>query len=123
MTRGRAGIAVGMCLVFTFPLSLQSWGNARDLLYRQMKKSSVMCNITNCGGKDSDFANWLSLQCWAFCRDLLEEKSKHPLFPGARGLWLQMTSTLDNQSELGLNCFLLSCCQAARQQACIHVIS
>ena len=40
----------------------------------------------------SGFTNEQSPQGRAFSGDLLDQKSKSPLFPGAGGPWLQMTS-------------------------------
>ena len=38
------------------------------------------------GGENHDFTNWLSLQCGAFNRDLLDERLNSPLVSGARGV-------------------------------------
>ena len=46
------------------------------------------------GENSSGFTNEQSLQDGAFSRDLLDRKSKSPLFPGAVGPWLQITSAL-----------------------------
>ena len=37
---------------------------------------------------------FVTLQCRAFSRALMSEKSKSPLSPGSGGPWLQMTSAL-----------------------------
>ena len=72
----------------TFKYSLTS------LLYID-KKGSEMKN-SRLRGKtvqiSSGFTNEHSPQGWAFNGDLLDKKSKSPLFPGAGGMWLQMTS-------------------------------
>ena len=47
------------------------------------------------GGNSSGFTNEQSPQGGAFSRDLQDQKSKFPLFPGAwGGQWLQMISAL-----------------------------
>ena len=38
------------------------------------------------GENHCDFTNWQSLQHGAFCRDLLDEKSKYQLFLGGEGV-------------------------------------
>ena len=47
--------------------------------------------IAGCGENSSGFTNKQSPQGVVFSRDLLDQKSKSPLFPGAGGPWLQMT--------------------------------
>ena len=68
-------------------LSRQCGGNIRDLLYID-KKGSEMKN-SRLRGKivqiSSGFTNEQSPQLWAFSGDLLDQKSKSPLFPGAGG--------------------------------------
>ena len=63
----------------------------------------VQCNITYCGGKQLWFYHWLSPQCGAFSRDLLNEKSKSPLFHGAGGVvtndWCSNVSVLIIEGE------------------------
>ena len=57
-------------------------------------KRAVNEKIAGCGKNSSGFTNMLSPQGGAFSGDLLDQKSKSPLFPGPGGLWLQMTSAL-----------------------------
>ena len=46
------------------------------------------------GENSRGFTSEQSLQGGAFSRDLLDQKSKSPQFPGGGGPWLQMTSVL-----------------------------
>ena len=68
-------------------LGQQCGGNTRGLLYID-KKGSEMKN-SRLRGKtvqiSSGFTNEQSPQGQAFSRDLLDQKSKSPLFPGAGG--------------------------------------
>ena len=67
-------------------------GNTRGLLYIG-KKGSEMKRYQFAGENSRFFfTNEQSPQGGAFIRDLLDLKSKSPLFPGPRGPWLQMAS-------------------------------
>ena len=48
----------------------------------------------------SGFTNEQSPQGGAFSRDLLDQKSKSPLFRGPGGPWLQMTGALITRSSV-----------------------
>ena len=56
------------------------------------KKGREMKRLQAAGEKSSGFTNEQSPQGGDFSRDLLDQKSKSPLFPGPGGPWLQMTS-------------------------------
>ena len=65
-----------------------------------------MKNSRQRGENSSGFTNEQSPQGRAFSVDLLDQKSKSPLFPRAGGPWLQMTSALVEYSGL-----LVSMCE------------
>ena len=71
--------------VFNFALSQQCRGNARPLYHLAKKQQSKVKHNRLRGENGHGFTNWLSPQCGAFSRDLLNEKSKSPLFPRAGG--------------------------------------
>ena len=84
---GVLGIAVEMSGALTKVLPRQCRGNTRGLLYID-KKGSEMKNSRLRGKKvqiSSGFTNQQSPQGRAFSGDLLDQKSKSPLFPGAGG--------------------------------------
>ena len=70
------------------------WGRYPGFaIYRQ--KGPLNEKIAGCGENSSGFTNEQSPQGGAFSRNLLDQKSKSPLFPGpggGGGAWLQMTS-------------------------------
>ena len=82
---GVPGIAVEMSGALTKVLPWQCGGNTRGLLY--IKKGSEMKNEkkAGCGENSSGFTNEQSPQGRAFSGDLLDQKSKSPLFLGAGG--------------------------------------
>ena len=65
------------------------WGK-----YPEGKKGREMKRSHTAGGKTEVVLPTSSPAGWGFCRDLLDQKSKSLLFPGAGGAWLQMTSAL-----------------------------
>ena len=52
------------------------------------------------GENSSGFTNEQSPQGGAFSRDLLDQKSKSPLFPGPGVSWLQMTGALKFEAKV-----------------------
>ena len=50
------------------------------ICFRQKITHNRLLGENNCG-----FTNWLSPQCGAYSRDLLDEKSRVPAIPGGLG--------------------------------------
>ena len=69
-------------LLFHCPCSARK--KARDLCYTCIGKNAVQCKHKSARGKGCGITNWLSPQCGAFSRDLLD-----PVIPYGLGPWLQ----------------------------------
>ena len=81
---------------------LQHWGRAEDnhgivsAVWEKchgfvLGKNGSAILVVNSHG----LTKWLSQQCGAFSRDLLDKKAKSPLFPRAGGAaWVQLTRAL-----------------------------
>ena len=91
---GVPGIAVEMSGALTNVLPRQCGGNTRGLLCIDKKGSEMKNSRLRGKTASSGFTNEQSPQGRTFSGNLLDQKSKSPLFPRAGGPWLQMISTL-----------------------------
>ena len=74
------GIAMEMCCVFLLHCPCSVGENARELCLQKWQ-----WNVKHNRLQGRTATSWLSPQYGAFNRDLLDKKSKSPLFPGAGG--------------------------------------